>query len=100
MAEISHLPGPVADLWEWQYEGSCRDQGSENFYHPEGERGSKRRLRAQAAKEICAACPVMQMCRDHALRSREPFGVWGGLSEEERADLVAAADSAGTPLAG
>ena len=25
MAEISRLPGPVADLWEWQLKGACRE---------------------------------------------------------------------------
>ncbi len=85
MAEITRLPGPVADLWEWQYEGACRDTGSEAFYHPEGERGAARRLRAAAAKEVCSGCPVIVQCREHALATREPFGVWGGMTEDERA---------------
>jgi WhiB family redox-sensing transcriptional regulator len=37
-----------------------------------------------AAKAICAGCSVLADCRDYALRSRQPFGVWGGLDEEER----------------
>ncbi len=24
MADISRLPGPVADVWEWQFDGACR----------------------------------------------------------------------------
>jgi WhiB family redox-sensing transcriptional regulator len=81
MTEISRLPGPVMDLWEWQYEGKCREADPTLFFHPEGERGSARRRRAEAAKAICAACPVIEQCR-------EPYGVWGGLSEEERTDVV------------
>ncbi|MGL5865052.1 MAG: WhiB family transcriptional regulator [Dermatophilaceae bacterium] len=84
MAETTRLPGPVADLWDWQFDGSCRRVGPEVFFHPEGERGSKRRRRATAAKEICLACPVLQQCRQHALTVREPYGVWGGLTEDER----------------
>jgi len=29
-------------------------------------------------------CPVLEECREHALSTREPYGVWGGMSEEER----------------
>ena len=100
MAEITHLPGPVADLWEWQYRGACRETGSEFFYHPEGERGAKRRMRAASAKEICASCPVMALCREHSIAIREPFGVWGGLTEEERAKIIEAADLEAARIAG
>ncbi|MDQ1695964.1 MAG: WhiB family transcriptional regulator, redox-sensing transcriptional regulator [Frankiaceae bacterium] len=36
------------------------------------------------AKTICRACAVVDSCRDYALSSRQPFGVWGGLDEGER----------------
>ncbi|HAT1355015.1 TPA: WhiB family transcriptional regulator, partial [Corynebacterium striatum] len=36
------------------------------------------------AKAICNSCPVLELCREHALRSAEPYGVWGGMSESER----------------
>jgi len=45
MAEISRLPGPVADLWEWQLDGACRTADPRLFFHPEGERGPARRER-------------------------------------------------------
>ncbi len=89
MAEISRLPGPVAHAWTWQALGSCQGLGSEVFFHPEGERGSERRTRATEAKQVCRGCPVVQCCREHALRVREPYGVWGGLTEEERAEVLA-----------
>ena len=89
MTEISRLPGPVMELWEWQYQGSCRDQDDTLFFHPEGERGSTRRRRAEAAKAICASCPVMLQCREQSLKVREPYGVWGGLSEDERSAILA-----------
>jgi WhiB family transcriptional regulator, redox-sensing transcriptional regulator len=87
MAEISRLPGPVADLWEWQLEGSCRAADPRLFFHPEGERGPARRERDAAAKEICATCPVLRQCRAHALAVREPYGIWGGLTEDERNEI-------------
>ena len=88
MTDISRLPGPVADLWDWQYRGACRDLDTSLFFHPEGERGSTRRRRAAAAKAICAKCPVLEQCREHALRVQEPYGVWGAMTEEERRDYV------------
>ena len=56
MAEISRLPMPTADNWEWQFEGACRDYPAEMFFHPEGERGPSRRKRIIEAKAICASC--------------------------------------------
>jgi WhiB family redox-sensing transcriptional regulator len=89
MAEISRLPGPVADLWEWQLVGSCRDADPTLFFHPEGERGPARRNRDAAAKAICGSCPVVAQCREHALAVREPYGVWGALTEDDREAIYA-----------
>lgn len=89
MTDIRYLPGPTADLWEWQLHGACRGADSSLFFHPEGERGPARVARELAAKALCARCPVIQQCAAHALRSREPYGVWGGLSEAEREEMLA-----------
>ena len=90
MAEISRLPGPNADLWDWQLDAACRDVPSEQFFHPENERGAARRNRELAAKALCASCPVLLACRAHALKVREPYGVWGGLSEDDREAIYVA----------
>jgi hypothetical protein len=57
---------------------------SDLFFHPERERGPARAVREARAKNVCRRCPVMAQCRDHALIVHEPYGVWGGLTEEER----------------
>ena len=90
MAEISRLPGPVADVWDWQLHGACREADPRLFFHPEGERGPARRERDAAAQAVCRACPVMEQCRRHALTVREPYGVWGGLTEDDREATYAA----------
>ena len=89
MADVSRLPGPVADLWEWQHQGACRRADPTLFFHPENERGPARRRRAAAAKAVCHGCPVLDACREHALAVHEPYGVWGGLSEEDREAALA-----------
>ncbi len=38
--------------------------------------------------EVCHRCPVITACLQHALGVPESYGIWGGLSEEERATLV------------
>jgi len=88
MTEVSRLPGPVADRWDWQLQGLCRELPTEMFFHPEGERGPRRRNREMAAKAACNTCPVLAQCRAHALAVREPYGIWGGLSEEEREAII------------
>lgn len=47
-----------------------------------------RHAREAAAKAVCAACPVLEECRDWVLAVDEPHGIWGGLTESERRDLV------------
>lgn len=97
MTTIFRLPGPVADLWEWQLNSSCRHVNADVFFHSEGERGSSRRNRDRAAQAVCRDCPVLQECRKHALRVGEPYGVWGGLTERERERMRVA--STGLPTA-
>lgn len=84
MADLTRLPGPNADFWDWQLGSACRATDPALWFHPEGERGPSRSARDAAAKAVCATCPVLAQCRAHALRVREPYGVWGGLSEDDR----------------
>ncbi len=88
MSVPTGLPAPRIEEWEWQFDGACRTADPELFFHPEGERGAARRRRAEAAKAFCARCPVAAMCRERSLDAREPFGVWGGLSEDERTSML------------
>jgi len=88
MTDVRRLPGPIADLWDWQLQGRCRGGDSTRFFHPDGERGPRRARREAEAKAVCRACPVRAECALHALRVREPYGVWGGFSESERLALI------------
>lgn len=40
------------------------------------------------AREICSACPVMELCLTYALPN-EKWGLWGGASEKQRASMRA-----------
>lgn len=88
MARADLLPNPTTETWDWQLHGACRGEESEVFYHPEGERGRARLMREMRAKAICNTCPVINQCLEHALNSGEPYGVWGGKTENERQQLL------------
>jgi WhiB family redox-sensing transcriptional regulator len=75
---------PVDATWEWQEGGACREADTALFFHPQNERGISRQRRDGAALSVCARCEVRLACADYAIRAREPYGVWGGLTEEER----------------
>ena len=70
----------------WQDRGRCRDLDPDLFFPPlDGESADQRHARERAAKAVCAACPVRDECLSWALANRERLGVWGGLTERERA---------------
>jgi WhiB family redox-sensing transcriptional regulator len=79
-----------ADLaeWQWQTDAACRRADPDLFFHPWGERDPSRSRRDAAAKAVCAACPVQLPCREVALATYEPYGVWGGLTEAEREQIL------------
>jgi WhiB family transcriptional regulator, redox-sensing transcriptional regulator len=91
-----HTPPP--DTWEdpperlhqardrrtWRRDAACRNLGSSLFFAPDDERPPAKRHREAAAKAVCARCPVRMPCALYALATRQPHGVWGGLTEEDR----------------
>ena len=88
MADIKRLPGPQLEEYEWQLDAACRGMDSAIFFHPPAERNTRRDNRIARAKAICRCCPAIIACRAWALRTMEPYGIWGGLSEDERAALL------------
>jgi WhiB family redox-sensing transcriptional regulator len=72
---------------DWRHRARCRDVEPETFF-PVGTTGPAA-AQTQAAKAICALCPVKDECLEWALGagSSSEYGVWGGLTEEERRGL-------------
>ncbi len=70
---------------EWHDSASCRGAAGRDFYPPfGGERKRERLAREQRAKAVCASCAVRTQCLEHAIASGERYGVWGGLTFDER----------------
>ena len=88
MADTKRLPLPLVVHWEWQTDAACRGMDSAAFFHPVNERNAAREERIAVAKAICRRCPAIRECLEYALQVREPYGVWGGRSEDERAYLL------------
>src|SRR6266540_679033 len=70
----------------WLDLAACRDTDPELFFAERGEQA-----KAQAAKQVCAACPVQGPCRDLAVvaaASRgDDHGIFGGTKPHERTAL-------------
>jgi WhiB family transcriptional regulator, redox-sensing transcriptional regulator len=75
---------PVSGLWDWQESARCQGMSADLFFVPDGETRRDRLRRQRLAKSVCAQCPVRVECGDFALRSQQPFGIWGGMTEHER----------------
>ena len=83
-------PGPPVWLTtqDWELAVACAGLDPDIFYRFETERGVTRRAHERAAKQVCRRCPVADQCLVRALTADEPHGIWGGLTPDERADLV------------
>jgi len=74
----------------WQFKGLCRGNHSYLFFPPSTvERKEERERRELKAKAICNVCPVNADCLEFALEIREPYGIWGALTETERRQVLA-----------
>jgi len=72
----------------WRHDAACAEIGAEVF-HPEPGQAAD----ANAAKRICAGCPVRVACLVDVLgweTTGRRYGVVGGLTPTERTRLVAA----------
>ena len=87
MAQEPEAQVPFDAEWDWQDAAACADHGVHMFFHPVNARGQSRRQRELTAQAVCFGCDVRDQCADYAIRSREPYGVWGGLTEFERKSI-------------
>lgn len=72
-------------MTDWRNEARCRDVDSELFF-PVGETG-RAAIQTEEAKAVCRACPAVEECLQYALDEDIPHGVFGGLTERERASI-------------
>jgi WhiB family transcriptional regulator, redox-sensing transcriptional regulator len=74
----------------WQLKAACRGpQAAVFFPPPRFERKDEKLEREVRAKAICEQCSVADECLEYALTIREPHGIWGGVNEAERRQMLA-----------
>ncbi len=77
---------------EWRKRAACRGPHASIFFPPTvPERREEKRQREERAKSICKTCSVCSDCLEYALHIREQHGIWGGLNETERREMLLAA---------
>ena len=62
-------------------EGNCKNEPPSRFFPSDG-------VGVDAARQLCATCPVKSPCLEYALRNKIDHGVWGGTSERERRRIL------------
>ena len=78
-----------AQAVEWQLRAACRGPHASVFFPPPYvEKRDEKRRRELRAKDICASCSVRTRCLEYALDIGEQHGIWGGLNEVERRELL------------
>ena len=75
---------------DWRHRAVCREEDPELFFalgeeHTTGNTPTGPVLAQQdEAKAVCRRCPVISDCLAWAVESGQDFGVWGGMTPEER----------------
>jgi len=75
-----HMKARAVDT-HWMSVGNCADKPPSHFFPSDG-------VGVDAARRICADCPVKSECLEYALANRIDHGVWGGTSERERRRIL------------
>jgi WhiB family redox-sensing transcriptional regulator len=81
------VAGLYREAIPWASQALCATMNADAWFPPKSGTNNP-------AKRVCngdkglPACPVRDECLDYALRYREPFGVWGGMTEKERRVLL------------
>jgi hypothetical protein len=68
---------------DWRDQSACRGDDPSLFF-PNGDSGPWL-LAIEQAKAICRSCPVLEACAQWAADERVEYGIFGGLTEQERA---------------
>ncbi|MFE6354334.1 WhiB family transcriptional regulator [Streptomyces rochei] len=63
----------------WRQQAACAGMDPRAFFSI----GHHARAQVNAARRVCATCPVRQQCADFAIGVGEANGVWGGMSQKQ-----------------
>lgn len=75
------FPIPRAKEENWRDDALCAQYDPSMFFPEKG-------IPASTAKKICEECPVRNQCLAFALKNSEAFGIWGGMTSNQRAQFA------------
>jgi hypothetical protein len=79
--DLKSLPTNPSPPDMWQEKASCHGIDPDVFFPTSEEE-------AGPALAYCGSCGIRQMCLAWALKNSERYGVWGGLTEQQRRRVV------------
>jgi hypothetical protein len=74
---------------DWRKSAACREEDPDLFF-PKGYEGPWQ-LAIEQAKAVCRRCPIVDACLEFATEIGATDGIFGGLTEKERASVRRAA---------
>lgn len=69
---------------DWREFGLCNTDPNPDRFFPL----KNQRKMIRDAQATCAQCPVKFQCLESSLKNREEFGIWGGVTEDDRFRLL------------
>lgn len=70
----------------WQLRAACRGKGADLFFPLRGQQDAY-----EAARTVCATCPVTEQCLEFALADPATQGMWAGTTAQDRKAMHRAA---------
>lgn len=80
--KLDVLAAPLLDEKPWATYAACAEVEDGMTFYPQNKQEER------SALAICGTCAVRDECLDHALRTNERFGIWGGTTEKQRKRLA------------
>lgn len=74
-------------MTDWRERAACRTADPELFFPTATAPGAAAQRRNREAKAICGRCPVLAECLSWAMTEGLDYGVFGGLTADERRAL-------------
>ena len=78
---------------DWRDRATCRGEDPDLFF-PVGSTGPAL-AQIERAKAVCRRCPVVRECLRWVMANGPNYGIWGGLSEDERQRLRSRSEPGG-----
>lgn len=76
-----HLANRLGIMPAWPPGAVCTRDDTDDLFPERGVQASA--VRATIAR-LCDRCPIRTECLEWALTRPEPFGIWGGTTDQER----------------